>query len=506
MPRYTQARLAYALEVFRDSLPYRTKSGFQTDNLERHLKKYDLRTATSKALAPRSSLWVDKDDSGDYDPSSSKNRQPGSPIPKARHNKRKGKDVGDDRENERSIKNKRRMLKSGRRSGDSCKVVLKPTMAAGKRKLQELADAGGLPLQADAFGDVEDGQPSLWSLGGGSFSQTSRSFLSSAARRRSIFGPEAGGDGDDKEGLPRCGGGGIRRTETLVVGKARESHQASPRCTPWRQGQTTCMQKPSDVGACCTQGSKEGTEGCFSSPNVQKENAISPLATQPDSPVIIASRQVACLDTKWITTSFAYPINFQFSAAQDPTRKCDFCRDYRYGILGCGAPKKVEVILEGGQIVEEMGGFRTEGREATNMCIMCALDRFQICRCTTHEIVPIAGLCPADFDYRAAFDSFLTLGTPASNHWCTICVSPAFFVCSALQQCNKFGRPLAPGARMENGCGLLLCPACAGAVRQFGMDRVKLEEDIRSRGSWKIRADMQFLFYESDLHKAYHTS
>jgi hypothetical protein len=100
----------------------------------------------------------------------------------------------------------------------------------------------------------------------------------------------------------------------------------------------------------------------------------------------------------------------------------------------------------------------------------------------------------------------LTPGTPASHHWCNFCVSPAFLACVAPQRYDKVGRPVAPGARTENGCGLFLCSACATALEQVGMNRVKLEEQVRSRGSWKARADMEFLFYGSDLHKAYYPS
>ena len=104
----------------------------------------------------------------------------------------------------------------------------------------------------------------------------------------------------------------------------------------------------------------------------------------------------------------------------------------------------------------------------------------------------------------SAFLNFSTPGTPAFNHWCNFCISPAFYACGAPQQYDKFGRPAPSGARRENGCGLLLCLACADALGQSGMDRMKLEEQVRVRGNWRIRADMEFLFHGSDLHKAYY--
>lgn len=505
MPRYTQARLEHALEVFRDSLPYRTKRGFKTDNLEQQFKKYDLRTSATKPVAQRSSIWIDKDDSGDYDPSDSRKRQTDPFLLKGRNNKRKQKELGEDRDHGRPFKKKGRTWISGRHNGDICKVVLKLTSDAGRMKLQALADAGVPALEADSACNMEDDQPSLWSLGGGSFSSNSRSSLSSVARRRSMFGPDTGDD-EYNEGLRSCGLG--LRTRTLPLVQALEVPQASARCTPCRHAKRKCTQRKLDIGPACSQCRRDGIECSFGAPEIhQKKNAKPFPDAQHHTPSAIPSLSSPCRETKWITTSFAHPINFKFSAAQEPTRTCDFCRDYRYGILGCGTAKKVEVIVEGGKVIEEMGGgFRAEGRELSNMCIMCALDRFRIHRCASHEIVPIAGLHPGDFDYQQAFTKFLTPGTPASVHWCNFCVSPAFFACGAPQQYDKVGRPVVPGARMEKGCGLFLCPACAIAVKQVGMDRVKLEEEVRSRGSWKVRADMEFLFHGSDLHKAYYRS
>ena len=504
MPRYTQARLAYALEVFRDSLPYRAKRGFKTDHLEQHLKKYELRTSTSSTtVAQRTSLWIDKDDSGDYDPTQSKKRQTDVCPPKARNNKRKEKELGADRELGGTIKKARpkNTWLSGRNRGYACRVLLKLTSVAGKEKLRQLADAGVPTLDVDDRCNAEDDQPSLWSLGGGSFSQNSRNSLSSAARRRSMFGPDPEGDDDNdnnNEGLDL-------RTRTLPALDAPRSPRKSASCVPCLDAKRKCTQRKSDIGPSCTQCRKDGI-GCFfrHDDQVKKAHKITPR-TQCDTPITIESPSSSCLDTKWITTSFVYPINFKFSAAQNPTRTCDFCRDYRYGIVGSGSPKRVEVIVEGNKIIEEMGdGYRAEGKEPSNMCIMCALDRFQICRCAQHEIAPIAGLCPGDFDYPQAFLNFSTPGAPAFNHWCNFCISPAFYACGAPQQYNKFGRPAPPGARRENGCGLLLCPACADALGQSGMDRMKLQEQVRVRGNWRVRADMEFLFHGSDLHKAYY--
>ena len=500
MPRYTQARLQFALEVFRDSLPYRTKRGFRAENLEQHLKKYELRTPTLTTLLRPASLWIDKDDSGDYDPSQSKKRQTQPCPPKARNIKRKEKELGADRESGGPFKKAKSKLKvtwlSGRNRGYDCKITLKLTSVAGKEKLQQLTEAG-VPAP-----EVDD-QPSLWALGGGSFSQSPRSSLSSAARRHSIFGPDTEGD-DEGEDFEVCGLG--LRTRTLPVLEAPGLPQRSTRCVPCRQAKRKCTRRKSDPNPSCTQCRKDRLECSFASAKVQGEKAEKVIpGDQHDSPITIDSPSSACLDTKWISTSFVHPINFKFSAAQNPTRACDFCRDYRYGIVGCGPPKHVEVIAEGNKIVEEMGdGYRAEGKETTNMCIMCALDRFQICRCAKHEIVPIAGLRPGDFDYPQAFLNFSTPGALAFNHWCNFCISPAFYACGAPQQYNKVGRPVAPGGKTENGCGLFLCPACDVALRRFGMDRMKLEEQVKSRGDWKVRADMEFLFHGSDLHKAYY--
>ena len=530
MPRYTQARLEYALRVFRDSSPYRTKRGFKTDNLEQHLKKYALRTTASMNVAQRSSLWIDKDDSGDYNPSKSKKRQADIGPPKPRNNnKRKEKDLGADRESGGPFKKAKAKPKpkttwlSGRNRGWDCKILLKLTSVAGKAKLQQLADAGIPPPEVDD-------QPSLWALRGGSFSRSPRSPLTVAARRRSMFGPEPDGD-EENEDLQGCGLG--LRTRTLPVLEVPNVPQKSMRCVRCQQARRKCTHRKEDIGPSCTQCRRDGLECSFGAPYAQEEKAAqvapgdqhdSPIMTKlPQiqqekaeqvapgdhhvSPVAVDSPSSGCSGTRWITTNFVHPINFKFSVAQDPTKTCDFCRDFRYGIVGCGSPRKVEVIVEGKRIIEEArNGYRAKGKEPSKMCIMCALDRFQICRCGNHEIVPIAGLCSGDFDYRQAFHNFSTPGVPAFNHWCNICISPAFFACGAPQQYSKVGRRIAQGARMEKGCGLFVCSACAIALDQVGMDRAKLEEQVKMRGSWKVRADMEFLFHGSDLHNAYYPS
>jgi hypothetical protein len=156
--------------------------------------------------------------------------------------------------------------------------LLKLTSVAGKEKLRQLADAGVPALDVNDRCNAEDDQPSLWSLGGGSFSQNSRSSLSSAARRRSMFGPDPDSDDDNdnnNEGLQMCGLG--LRTRTLPTLDAPRSPQKSASYVPYLDTKRKCTQRKSDIGPSCRQCRKDEI-GCFfrHDDQVKKAHKITP--------------------------------------------------------------------------------------------------------------------------------------------------------------------------------------------------------------------------------------
>lgn len=484
MPRYTQARLDYALQVFRDSAPYRNKRGLQAEHLEQHLRKYALRTSTTSLVAERPGLWNDKDDSGDYDPTVTKKRQNEPCPPKARKSKRKIRDIGVDDENKPSAKkakNSRGWL-SGRMQGFTLKITLKLNSPPGKALLESLADKAIGPLDHEGLCDTGEDKPGLWALTGGTFAGTSKSSWSASARRRSMLRPVFEDTGDDEE--VNYGGFGLRtrrtsNTNATVSVRKRANIQTSHPCVSAKTNEPKGMIK----------GNPSNGPGEF-------ENQItirSPSSEGRDA-------------TKWIDTNWAHPMDFKFSAARDPGKICHFCSDYRLSILGYGL-KRVEVIVGGDRYIERGGGHREEGKEPTNMCLRCALKRFAIYRCAKHEFVRLSGIREEDFDFQASFDDLgnedKARRNPVPIHpWCHFCLSPAFHACRARQRYNEIGQPLALEAQAKTGCGILLCTLCLRHVETWGMNRRRLERAIDER-CWKVRADMEFLFPGSDLHKAW---
>src|SRR5947209_2326443 len=134
-----------------------------------------------------------------------------------------------------------------------------------------------------------------------------------------MFGPDPDGDDENdnnNEGLQMCGLG--LRTRTLSALDAPQLPKKAASCVPCRDAKRKCTQRKSDIGPSCTQCRKDGI-GCFFryEDQVKKTQKITPHA-QCETSITVESPSSSCLNTKWIITSFVYPINFKFSAAQNP--------------------------------------------------------------------------------------------------------------------------------------------------------------------------------------------
>ena len=509
MARYTQARLTYALSVFRETLPYRNKRNLKAPNLEQHLKKYALRGQAVTTDSGRPGLWHDKDDSGDYDPAMAKKRQPDPRLSKSHRPKREKRESDADRgvgRPRKRVKISRSWL-SGRMLGESLEITLKLTSDAGKTLLGKLLDEGICSLESEGRRRAEDEKPSLWAQGGRSFSRIPRSSFCSAARRLPILGPDA--DDENDRSIPNCGLG--LRTRTIPTKRVGRGVRRLTKCLPCRLSGSRCGLKKSSTAHCmpCRKAGVECVPDLLDNSGEKKER-LAPGISHDDPSSIMSSSSEVCRNTRWIDTNWSHPMDFKFKVdTRNPTKVCHFCSDYRYSITGFGL-KRVEVIVEeNGYTYHEMGdGHREAGVEPTNMCIRCALGRFAICRCANHAFTR----------YRTTYDNNqllsawahlfdsngLTRDPTAAESWCHFCLIPATHACRARQECDLFGKPLAPGAPVKSGCGLLLCVSCVGHVEEFGIeDRERLEEAIQERRIGKVRADMEFLFAGSDMHKAY---
>ncbi|KAI1611740.1 hypothetical protein EDD36DRAFT_299910 [Exophiala viscosa] len=205
-----------------------------------------------------------------------------------------------------------------------------------------------------------------------------------------------------------------------------------------------------------------------------------------------------------IKTFWAHPIDFKFQPS--PTELCHFCSDFRYGIYGYGE-LDVEVIRYPGAIgVEETGdGHRARGREATRMCVLCALARLYILKCAVHRFRKLDVLLSQKiFDLYTTQVLAETWDPPLKKgaySTCSLCPHPASWNCCADQTHDPFRRKLTPIAGEDRGCGLLICDDCHVKVVTDG-GRLKAKTVVPAeKGS--VRADIEFLFPGSGLHQAY---
>ncbi|EXJ89697.1 hypothetical protein A1O3_02764 [Capronia epimyces CBS 606.96] len=218
------------------------------------------------------------------------------------------------------------------------------------------------------------------------------------------------------------------------------------------------------------------------------------LDSPPPSPGKITTGRIVKVTTFW-----AHPIDFKHIPT--PQIPCHFCADFRYGIFGYGE-LTVEVIQypNSNSIgYEETGdGHRAQGHEATRMCVNCALNRMYISRCGIHRFKQRAVYaCQRLAEYRRQvlaepWEPPLKAGVCLT---CSLCSNAALWRCCSMQRFDKFGRALSAEDGHDRGCGLILCDLCYANVAPDGVLRRPI------RGS--SRADIEFLFSGSLVHKAY---
>ena len=207
-----------------------------------------------------------------------------------------------------------------------------------------------------------------------------------------------------------------------------------------------------------------------------------------------------------LETSLAHPVNFAHDPPEDGSLPCHWCASFIYGLLGLGK-RTVQIMNNGNGIYEEIsGGYTEEGHEPSRMCIACALERIRITQCAGHRIIPLKGCSPDTFDFDAAFDS-LTPGLEGPimiNSWCSLCPSPAFFGCGAIQPVNIYQECVEPSSPDAVGCGLLLCERCQVGMRECGGELAKVvarnQQEDQDYGS---RADVEYILPGNDLYRFY---
>jgi hypothetical protein len=440
---YTQERLTRALDVFRASEPYRKRRGLPGTNLERHLesscKQYETRSGQS-LLTVRTTIagtWYDDDGSGEYTLGKTKTA---AKTQKALQNckKRKCQEVGRGSEN-KAPKRARHSYTSGRQNGMSLMVTFKFDSEIAKAKVAEL-----FPLTVSDGGFYPDDlQESLCNADENNTSLAVRS----------------------ERGLSPALQSTSSSCQALLPESVSDEDLESPR-TNFTKTDNPCER------------------------NIQHV----PTASKSDPIVIDDSDDQLASQTKMIKTDWAHPIDYR-----SRPEACDFCKDFRFALFGCGTVHIEVIELEPG-IYEEMGGGnREKGMEATEICLNCSVGRLGIAQCPAHEILPIDG-CLEEFFDSQSFVSHLAASNAPDHPFtlCSICIQPAFYRCGTKQTEDPFGLPIM--AENETGCGLLLCRECAGVTARRGFKLDSFDEFAQK--SQIFRADRDFLFPGSDLWQA----
>lgn len=282
-------------------------------------------------------------------------------------------------------------------------------------------------------------------------------------------------------------------------------------CTQCRQAKRWCSPKSKDQEASCKHCKSAGTDCTFER-----------LPDKPKKTRKVGAKRIERLKqirksvisdgaptTQIIKTRYAHPITFNYLPAddnEDEPAPCDWCETVAFGLLGLDEVE-VEVIDHGdGQgYVEVNGGHTGRGIRPSRMCPDCTMERLQICGCKPHDIRPIQGLDPDDFDFDAAIECLIPGmnfdGGCSPYRYCSVCPGPAFMECC---------KPRTLGTCLDDedlessgvvGCGLLLCEICAvSLVEEHDGSLESLVSALEIDGApFGLRADVKFLLESGEL-------
>ncbi|KAH0841245.1 hypothetical protein FOPE_06276 [Fonsecaea pedrosoi] len=511
---YSKARLQRALDVYhRASL--RLISTRHTQ--ERHLREdYQFRRVNSAGNFAQAISWYDDDSSDEYCPTTAKKRRlPVRKIPKAKRIKHEARPT--------------KPASSPEARDGSCRslVTLKLTSSAGRALLSDIAnkEGTGSGTRSGADGDLREG----------------------VSKGSVQLGPVWDGitlETRDQESDKICGGtnrSGFKRNRNVSLRSEGPTESKNPSKVCYANtSRLTCEQGQIEAAASVERSlPKEARTGdtlvnrptatshCPSAPaqptpiqiiraaaveiqqardilaGLSRENPIV-LDSPRSSPEASPQNEESTFRTFTISTPWAHPINFKY--LESLNKPCHFCEDFRYGIFGYGVIS-VEVIqfMEQPELQEMGNGHRAKGKEATRMCVNCSLKRLHISRCKVHSMRRFAHRSE---ELHRKYITQLTGDSypqgPALRHGvyptCSLCSNAALWSCCADQRVDKYLRKLNDGK--GKGCGLVLCDSCAGQVR---MDRGVLKRTTVQEvdGYDCRRADMEFLFAGSLLHKAW---
>jgi len=506
---YTKARLEHALRAFRETSSHLCKEGLPSENLERHLRsKYAFRQSSKYATLANVTLWQEKSngsDDEDYDPEKEKKRL--KPRRKKAEQKRKAEDSGDQ---EKPVKRSKGEKEEDHRAYISFTL----TSDKGRKLLRDLSRVHRTDLASFEKERSEEVEPSWWKRYSSSYGGTSVRDMSKPGVLLDDDVSERDTDddfGSDKlvlatslrSGKVRARPRGSKELEANTHGVAKQDQHVtnvSKISRPHLDGVHNPGQQPTFDGSSGSirridsisdqveldyrsSGEVEQAPSVLhpidSKHNVNK-HPTAKIENQPRVPAASLSEDLSSAQAQsfldqpgliTIKTAYAHPIDFRFMPPVG--QRCDFCSDWRMGILGHGK-RVIQVFIDPDQPTQfqEMGnGHRSLGKPCTKMCISCALDRLLIVRChcvdqpgcssgyyslsRDSQIAPaFAPIAGASFNQHN-----LTLyaarlipkpGTPEasaspSRHGpltpCSLCPQPASWQCSKWQKTDKTKKP-----------------------------------------------------------------
>ena len=209
-----------------------------------------------------------------------------------------------------------------------------------------------------------------------------------------------------------------------------------------------------------------------------------------------------------ITTYWCHPVDYNFQVRTDPLKPnyvavpCHFCHDFRYSVFGCGQ-RTIEVTRN-----HDKHTYTEVNRtyiDKTRICLKHALMYIRQSKCQ-HKVKPLAGVpgIPSlqPREWKASMtnhseDRVLQLKYPC----CSLCPTPAVYGCPSPISVKYTLRGVEVKVPEQN-CKYFLCEECKNATRKAGASQSQLVAQIRARGITP-RADIDFLFPNSDLHKVY---
>ncbi|EXJ64699.1 hypothetical protein A1O7_01037 [Cladophialophora yegresii CBS 114405] len=527
---YTKARLEHALKAFREA---RISSKGTTPKVQRHLRDdYQFRQVRATNNLNQATTWDDHDASSDeYNPEAPKRRrllnaraarakrtkqgqQPANPthttagkledrfVPfptllTIRFGSLRGRlllgELAVQHGTGYEVKHKsdRRTRRDGRRGSnktylelqdeESCKIDEGTTRSGLKRKIDCTAKNPGSP-----------------SCNQSKKRCATKDCPNSSCKHRDVDHIKCGASKNEEESTKLGESVGSKRTETIHVAPPLTPSSLLAQPTP---SPSPVAERPIDnlrrhyvefQAILGTSGSVAGTS---------RQNPIT-LDSPSPSPRLATPMPFS---TFTITTPWTHPINFKYAVDAEPS--CHFCDDFRYGIYGYG-PVEAEVAQrEDGQLQECGKGHSFQGKEMTRMCVECSLKRLHISRCKEHFVHQFGN--PEHARFKAYIGQLLDKRYPNGPaiklgvyYTCSLCTQPAFWRCVADQSRNRYGQKLGAGEGKGRGCGLFLCKSCSGNL-QADNGVLKKTTVQKPSGHDCRRADMEFLFPGSLLHKAY---